>query len=131
MHASGEEAGRPRPSTHGSGAVLGVLQVEAGTGVPLRALVAVARDAAGVLEHPGEVHQVPGHERGVAVGEVVLGPAAAGVEVRRPGSGLTDPAGVRVRRDRVADVLEAVEHVLAQCLMPSSLPVIRQPATRP
>ncbi len=34
-------------------AVVGVLEVEAAAGVPLRTLVAVGRDAAGVLEHPG------------------------------------------------------------------------------
>ena len=56
-------------------AVLGVGEVEAGAGVPLRALVAVRGDAAGVLEHARHVQQVPGRERRVAVGEVVLGPA--------------------------------------------------------
>ena len=56
-------------------AVLGVREVEAAAGVPLRALVAVRGDAAGVLEHPREVQQVPRHERGVAVGEVVVGAA--------------------------------------------------------
>ena len=57
------------------------------------------------------VHQVPGHERGVAVGEVVLRAAAARVEVRRSRAGLADPAGVGLRRDRVADVLQRVEDV--------------------
>ncbi len=37
----------------GWSAVVRVLEVEAAAGVPLRALVAVGRDAAGVLEHPG------------------------------------------------------------------------------
>ena len=64
-----------------------------------------------VLEHPRQVQQVPGHERGVAVGEVVLGPAGAGVEIGRPRAGLADPAGVGLRRDGVAEVLQRVEDV--------------------
>ena len=44
------------------------------------------------------------------------GPPRPGVEVRRAGPGLADPAGVGLRRDRVADVLEAVEDVLRAVL---------------
>src|SRR5690349_16664091 len=82
--------GADAPRTRGtrSAPVLRVLPVEAGAGVPLRALVAVAGDPAGVAQHPGEVHQVPRHEGGVAVGEVVLRSTAARVEVRRAGAGL-------------------------------------------
>ena len=43
--------------------------------VPRRPLIAERGDAAGVLQHPGHMHQVPGHEGGVAIGEIVLGPA--------------------------------------------------------
>src|SRR5215207_2130353 len=75
-------------------AVLGVLEVEAAAGLPLRSLVAVGRDAPGPLQHRPQVHQVPGREGGVAVGEVVLGTARARVEVGGPGAGLADPAGV-------------------------------------
>ena len=101
----------PQSGGWGGSAVLGVGEVEAAAGVPLRALVAVGRDAARVLEHAGEVQQVPGHERGVAVGEVVLRPARAGIEVGRPGPGLADPAGVGLGRDDVAEVLQRVEDV--------------------
>src|ERR1044072_5276099 len=52
---------------------------------------------------------VPVDEGGVAVGEVVLRSARAGVEVGGAGSGLADPAGVGLGRDGVAEVLEAVE----------------------
>jgi hypothetical protein len=45
----------------------------------------VVGDAAGVLQHPGRVQQVPRHERGVAVGEVVLRAARTRVEVGRAG----------------------------------------------
>src|SRR6185437_15272886 len=64
-------------------AVFGVVEVITAARVPAGTLVAVGRDAAGVLEHPGQVQQVPGHERGVAVGEVVLRATRAGIEVGR------------------------------------------------
>ncbi len=73
-----------------------------------RAHVAPRRDA--VLEHPRQVHQVPAHEGRVGVGEVVVQPDAV-VAVAGSGSRLADPARVGLRRDRVAHVLEAVEHV--------------------
>ena len=75
VSASPATASLVAPERHGrrrGSAVLGVGEVEAAAGVPLRALVAVGGDAAGVLEHAGQVQQVPRHERGVAVGEVVL-----------------------------------------------------------
>src|SRR5215204_2523206 len=81
-------------------AVLRVRVVEAAAGVPLGALVAVRRDSARVLEHPGRVQQVPGHEGRVAVGEVVLRTARTVIQVARPGPRLADPAGVRLGRDR-------------------------------
>jgi hypothetical protein len=68
------------------------------------------------------VQEVPGHEGGVAVGEVVVRAAAALVEVGRSGAGLPDPAGVGVGRDRVADVLERVEDVLGAVLDPALRP---------
>jgi len=43
--------------------------------VPAGAGVAVGRDAAGRIDHPRQMHEVPRHEGGVAVGEVVLGTA--------------------------------------------------------
>src|SRR5688572_230582 len=61
--------------------VLRVLEVVPAAGVPAGPLVAVGRDAARVLQHAGQVEQVPRHEGGVAVGEVVLGSARALVEV--------------------------------------------------
>src|SRR5262249_40891858 len=66
-------------------------EVVPAAGVPAPALVAVGRHAAVVLEHAGDVQQVPGHERRVAVGEVVLGTAGAGVEVGRARARLADP----------------------------------------
>jgi Resolvase, N terminal domain len=76
---------------------------------PQRALVAVSRNPARLLEQPCEVEQIPGHEGRVPVREVVLGPPGAGIEVRQAWACLPDPAGVGLGRDRVAKVLERVE----------------------
>src|SRR5688572_16166017 len=96
--------------------VLGIGEVDATSRLPGRALVAVRRHPAGVLEQPGEVQQVPRHERRVPVREVVVRPTRSRVEVRRAGAGGTDPAGVGLWWDRVADVLQGVEHVLGAVL---------------
>ena len=72
-----DAAGLGRRRADGAQRCSGFGEVEAAARVPLRALVAVRRDPAGVLEHPREVHEVPGHERRVAVGEVVLRAARA------------------------------------------------------
>src|SRR6266581_7154177 len=92
-------------------AVFGVVEVVTAARVPAGTLVAVGRDAAGVLEHPGQVQHVPGHERGVAVGEVVLRAAGAGIQVGGSRPGLADPSGVGLRRDGVSQVLQAVQDV--------------------
>ena len=42
------------------------------------------------------------------------GPPDPLVEVARTGSDLADPPGVGLRRDRVADVLQAVENVTSR-----------------
>src|SRR5665647_3401985 len=79
--------------------------------VPLSSLVAVCRDATGPLDQLRQVHEVPGHERCVAVGEVVLGTTRTLIQVGRAWPDLPDPSGVGLRRDDVAEVLEAVEDV--------------------
>src|SRR3954447_875552 len=61
--------------------MLGIRKIEAAAGVPLGTLIPVDGDAAGVGDHAGEVQQVPRHERGIAVREVVGGPARPGIEV--------------------------------------------------
>ena len=95
---------------HSGSAVFRVgVETEAFAVVPGLPQVAVCGDAAGVLEHPGRVHQVPRHEGRVAVGEVVLGAARFGIEVARTRADLADPTGVGGWRDAVADVLQAVE----------------------
>src|SRR5579862_2746847 len=77
-----------------SHAMLGVLVPEARAARPLLGLVSVSGDAPGVLERPREMQQVPGHERGVASGEIVLWSAGARIEVARSWPGFPDPAGV-------------------------------------
>jgi hypothetical protein len=61
--------------------VLGVLPAEALALLPRGQLVSVGRDSAGGFQHPGQMHQVPAHEGGVAVGELVLGTARARIEI--------------------------------------------------
>ena len=85
--------------------------VKAAPRIPFRALVTVGGNAAGVFEHPRHMQQIPGHEGGVAVGEIVLRPARAFIEVRGPRPGLTQPAGIGLRRDGITDVLQGVQNV--------------------
>lgn len=91
--------------------MLGVGEVEAAACVPAGALVAVGGEPAGVAQEPGEVHEVPGHEGGGAVGEVVLGPSEAIIEVGGTGACFAEPGGVGLGWDGVAEVLEGVENV--------------------
>jgi hypothetical protein len=66
------------------------------------------------------VHQVPGHEGGVAVGEIIVdaleAAAGFGVAVAGTGAGFTDPAGISLGRDGIAQVLQAVKDVLSAML---------------
>src|SRR4051812_28444408 len=99
-------------------AVLRIREVETAAGVPGGALIAVSGDAAGVLQHPSQVKHVPGREGGVAISEVVLRAAGTLVEIGRSGPGLADPTRVRLRRDRIAEVLQGVEDVHRAVLEP-------------
>jgi hypothetical protein len=71
-------------------------------------LVAMGRNPTGLFEHPAQVHEVPGHKRHVAVGEVILRAARPVVQIGRSWPGLPNPAGVGLRRNRVPKVLQAV-----------------------
>src|SRR5256714_15111465 len=99
-------------------AMLRIREIEAAAGVPLRTLVAVGGDPAGVSDHAGQVQQVPRHECGVPVGEVVLRAARSLIKVGRAGAGFADPAGVGLGRDHVAEGLERIEDVLSAVLHP-------------
>src|ERR1700750_733840 len=79
-------------------AVVRIREVEPAARVPGRPLIPVGGDPARVLEHPRDVEQVPGHEGGGPVGEVVHRAARALVEIGGAGAGLADPAGVGLRR---------------------------------
>src|SRR2546429_207366 len=80
-------------------------------GGPWGALVAGRRYPASVLEQARHVQQVPGHERGVAVRETVLGSAGTGIEIGRAGPRLADPPRVGLRRHDVTEMLQRVEDV--------------------
>ena len=112
-------------------AILRVWVVEAAARIPGGALVAMDRDPARILQHACQVQEIPRHEGGVAIGEIVFKPARALVEVGRAWTGLADPPGVGLRRNDVAQVLERIQDVHGAVLTPSSLPVTRQPATPP
>ena len=55
--------------------------IKACAGIPGRSLIAVGGNAAIVLEHPSHMHEVPGHERRVALGEVVINPIGSVVTI--------------------------------------------------
>ncbi len=58
------------------------------------------------------MHQVPGHDRGVALGEIVVeadGPGVRRIAIGRPRPRLADPAAIGLRRDGVAEMLQRVE----------------------
>src|SRR6185503_10923882 len=69
--------------------MFGVREVETAARIPFGTLIAVGGDAARVGDHAGEVQQVPRHERGVAVREVVRGTAGSRIQVRRTGARFT------------------------------------------
>src|SRR5690606_15180651 len=77
--------------------IIRIRVIELAACVPLLRQVAPGRHAAGVLQHCGEMHEIPRHERGVALGEVVLRSARAFVEIRRPRPRRAYPACIRLR----------------------------------
>ena len=98
-----------------SGSIFGIREVESRARIPFPTLISVGREAARRLQHPGEVEEVPCHEGRVAIGELVVDPDPTPILELVPIAGtrarLTDPSGVRLGRDRVPDVLQAVEDV--------------------
>src|SRR5919202_2843350 len=111
--------------------MLRVLLVRAAAGYPLRPLIPVSRDASGVPDHPRHVHEVPGHESRVPVGEVVLGTPGPGVEIRGTRAGLPDPSRVGLGRYGVTQVLEGVEYVHRAVLRPVLVARYEAPAHTP
>src|SRR5258708_5603076 len=89
--------------------VVRIFEVEPAARGPFRRLVAGRGVAVSVLKHASQVQQVPGHERGIAVGEVVVRAARPRVEVGRARARRPDPPRVGLRRDRVPQVLQAVQ----------------------
>ena len=91
--------------------MLGVREVEAAAGVPRERWLPWAGNP------PASFSSRPRWSRFQVMNVVFRlvksfsGPPEPVVEVRRPRAGLADPAGVSLRRDRVAEVLERVEDV--------------------
>ena len=85
--------------------------IESATRVPLGALIAMCWNPACILDHSRKVEQIPGHECGVAIGEIILGPSRSGIQIRGSRSCRSQPVGIRLRRDDVAEMLEGIENV--------------------
>ena len=67
------------------------------------------------------MHQVPRHEGGIAAGEVVVEAFVSlaillRVAIAGAGAGLADPSRVGLRRYRVTDMLQRIEHTHADVL---------------
>ncbi len=69
--------------------MLWILIIKSTTRIPLRALIAVSGYPTRIFYDPGQVHQVPGHKRGVSIGEVVLRTAGAWIQIGRSRTRLT------------------------------------------
>jgi hypothetical protein len=54
---------------------------ESSTRIPFGSLIAVRWDSSGIFDHSGEVHQIPRHERGVSIREIVLGSSRTFIEI--------------------------------------------------
>jgi len=85
--------------------------VESAPSIPFRPLIAMGRDPTGILDHPRHVHEIPGHERGIAIGEVVLRSARTRVEIRRARASFAQPVSVRLRRNHVPEVLQRIQNI--------------------
>src|SRR6185312_7416835 len=92
--------------------VFGIAEIEALAFIPFGTLIALGRDAAGAFEEFSQMHEIPRHEGGVAVGEIVIeadmAALAVVVTVTGAGADLTDPAGVGLRRDDATQVLQTI-----------------------
>src|SRR5690606_19666990 len=84
-----------------SAPVFGILEIEAAPGLPCPPVITLIRQTACLFQHPRHMHQVPRHDRGVALREVVV-EACAVVAIARAGAGFTHPAAIGLRGDRVA-----------------------------
>lgn len=90
-----------------------VFVVETAARLPRLAIIAVVRIAARIFQDACEVHQVPRHDRGVALGKIVVeagAPALQLIAVGRARPGLADPTAVGLRRDGVAEMLQRKEN---------------------
>ncbi len=73
----------------------------------------MSRNTSGVLQQPCQVKLIPRHERRIPLREVVVEvdwPTGAFITLARSWTRLPDPPGVCLRWNRIAEMLEAVEH---------------------
>ena len=85
--------------------------IESTTSIPLGALIAMCWNSTCILEHSRKVEQIPGHECGVAIGKIILGPSRSGIQIGGSRSCRSQPVGIRLRRDDVAEMLEGIENI--------------------
>lgn len=100
-----------------SAPVLGVFEIEPAARRPCIPVVAVVRQTPCILQHASHVHQAPGHDRGVALRELVV-EAGTVVAIARAESGLSDPAAIGLRWDHVARMRQRIGHVHRHMLDP-------------
>src|SRR6266702_807975 len=97
----------PRHEFVKSSAIFWIFKIETGAGIPFAALVAVGWHAAGLFEHLRQVHKIPSHKGGIAIGEVItqanLAAVAVVVAIAWAGAGFADPASVGLRRNGTAN----------------------------
>jgi len=91
--------------------VLRIRVAEMAAGVPLGTLIAMGRDAPGILYHAGHVQKVPGHERGVAVSKIAFRAARTGIHVGRARADPPQPGRICLGWDHVTQVLHGIEYV--------------------
>ena len=79
-----------------------ILEAEALSGFPCLTVIAVVRDPARLLEHPREMHAIPGHDGGVSLREVIVEAYSAStflrVTIRGPRARLADPSAIGLGR---------------------------------
>jgi hypothetical protein len=87
-----------RQTSGGPSPVQRIRVIKAAAGVPLGALIAVCRDFSRILDHPRHVHQIPGHERRIAIREVILRSTRSRIQVGGSGPHGPQPPGIGTLR---------------------------------
>lgn len=91
----------------------------------------MCRVTAIIFKYAGQMQQVPCHERRVAVREIVFRTARTWVKVAWTRAYVSQPACICLRRDGVADVLQAVENIHRTVLYAVFVPRYQTPPALP